>query len=129
MTPPIQQQVTFFYTHDLDATAAFYENVIGLPLVLDQGVCRIYRVSSAAFVGFCTRDAAQPIHTDSAIFTLVTDAVDEWHAHLLAHNVTIEKPPTLNATYNIYHLFARDPNGCLLEFQTFHDPAWARAEG
>ncbi len=38
--------------------------------------------------------------------------------------VDIEKPPTLNPQYNIYQMFVRDPNGYLIEIQTFLDPAW-----
>ncbi|NLX37598.1 MAG: VOC family protein, partial [Chloroflexi bacterium] len=30
--PSIQQQITFFYTSDLARTAAFYEDVLGLPV-------------------------------------------------------------------------------------------------
>ncbi|MBU1660469.1 MAG: hypothetical protein KKD28_03245 [Chloroflexi bacterium] len=30
--PPINQQITFLYTHDLKTTADFYENVLGLDL-------------------------------------------------------------------------------------------------
>ena len=30
----------------------------------------------------------------------------------------------LNPTYNVHHFLLRDPNGYLLEFQTFRDPAW-----
>ena len=121
--PAIEQQVTFLYTRDLDATHAFYTEVLGLPMVLDQGVCRIYRVGSDAFVGFCRRGQGT-VQTDDVIVTLVSAEVDAWYARLLAHGVAIEKPPTFNAAYNIYHLFVRDPNGYLLEIQTFRDPAW-----
>lgn len=122
-TPAIDQQVTFLYTNNLSATAHFYEQVLGLALVLDQGVCRIYRVVGEAFLGFCTRDDRR-VNTNDVIFTLVTAEVDAWHAHLTAHDVPIEKAPTLNERYNIYHLFIRDPNGYLLEIQQFRDAAW-----
>ncbi|MEO0562886.1 MAG: VOC family protein [Chloroflexota bacterium] len=121
--PPIDQQVTFLYTRDLDTTADFYERVVGLPLVLDQGVCRIYRVTDTAFVGFCQRDDAT-VSSRDIIFTVATQEVDAWHAHLVEHGATIEKPPTFSEKYNIYHIFVRDPNGYLVEFQTFKDPAW-----
>ena len=49
MTYPFDQQVTFLYTADLQATLDFYENTLGLPLVLDQGGCRIYGVAANAF--------------------------------------------------------------------------------
>ncbi len=39
--PRIEQQVTFLYTDDFEKTTMFYEEVVGLELVLDQGACRI----------------------------------------------------------------------------------------
>lgn len=122
LPPRFEQQVTFLYTADLSKTADFYESVLGLPLVLDQGTCRIYRVSADGFIGFCARADAPT--TDSVIFTLVTPAVDIWHRHLCKHGIAIEKPPMLNRQYNIYHCFVRDPNGYLLEIQQFLDPTW-----
>ena len=122
---PFDQQVTFLYTRDLDATARFYEETMGLPLVLDQGTCRIYRVSADGFLGFCQRAEAseQPA---GIIVTLVTEDVDGWHARLRTRGVAFEKAPALNPAYNIYHCFLRDPNGYLLEIQSFRDAAWPR---
>lgn len=123
--PTLDQQVTFMYTADLKTTAHFYETVLGLPLVLDQGTCRIYRVSNSGFIGFCQRDdAAKP---DGIIVTLVTQEVDAWYAYLQEQGVSFEKPPQLNPAYNIYHCFLRDPNGYLLEIQRFLDPGWPQA--
>jgi catechol 2,3-dioxygenase-like lactoylglutathione lyase family enzyme len=97
-----------------------------LSLVLDQGTCRIYRVSGNAFIGLCQRKdwAIQPSDPAPVIFTLVTAQVDEWYAHLSGQGVAFEKPPTLNPQYNIFHCFLRDPNGYLIEIQRFLDPAW-----
>ena len=120
--PPIAQQVTFLFTNDLAATVDFYERIMGLSLVLDQGSCRIYHVAGDAFWGFCAR--AAPEDPQGIMLTLVTADVDGWHDHLRAHDVPIEKPPTLNREYNIYQCFVRDPNGYLIEIQRFLDPAW-----
>lgn len=125
--PPLEQAVTFLYTADLSATAAFYEEVLGLPLALDQGVCRIYQITDTAFIGFCQSGTAvdrQVEDPSGVILTLVSQHVDDWHLFLQEQEVTIEKPPTLNEKYNIYHLFIRDPNNYLVEVQTFLDPAW-----
>jgi catechol 2,3-dioxygenase-like lactoylglutathione lyase family enzyme len=120
---PIDQQITFLYTRDLETTARFYEEVLGLPLALDQGSCRIYRVSSDGYLGFCQRNAA-PEQPDGVIFTIVTQEVDRWYERLCARGVAFEKPPALNPKYNIYHCFLRDPNGYLIEIQKFLDLAW-----
>jgi catechol 2,3-dioxygenase-like lactoylglutathione lyase family enzyme len=121
--PTVDQQVTFLYTRRLTESARFYEHVLGLPLVLDQGTCRIYHVAGTAFIGVCER-ADAPADPSGVIFTLVTQEVDRWHKYLVAQGVAIENPPVLNPVYNIYHFFLRDPSGYLIEIQTFQDPTW-----
>ncbi|MBN1178969.1 MAG: VOC family protein [Anaerolineae bacterium] len=121
--PPIDQQITFLYTRDLAETARFYEDVLGLPLALDQGSCRIYRVSAGGYVGFCRREEA-PERPAGVIVTLVTQEVDAWYRRLTGLGVAFEKPPSVNPAYNIYHCFLRDPNGYLIEIQRFLDPDW-----
>ena len=121
--PVIGQQVTFLYACNLQQTTHFYEEIMGLSLVLDQGSCRIYRVSSNGFLGICQSDAA-PKKPEGIIFTLATGQVDEWYRYLKEQGVEFEDPPAHNPTYNIYHCFLRDPNGYLLEIQQFLDPAW-----
>jgi catechol 2,3-dioxygenase-like lactoylglutathione lyase family enzyme len=119
-------QITFCYTKNLTETARFYEEIMGLPLALDQGTCRIYRVAGRAYVGFCQRaDAVRP---DGIILTLVTDDVDGWHRRLTAKGVPCEKAPVFNPTYKIYQSFFRDPNGYLIEIQRFEDPR-CKSEG
>lgn len=124
--PPIDQQITFLSTPDLAETASFYEQIMELPLKLDQGTCRIYQVSQTAYLGFCQREAvgAAPPAPDqvSPILTLVTPSVDEWFEYLSQRGVTFEKTPAINPRYNIYHCFLRDPNGYLIEIQRFLHP-------
>jgi catechol 2,3-dioxygenase-like lactoylglutathione lyase family enzyme len=137
--PSLTQQVTFLYTADLEATHAFYGKLLGLPLVLDQDACRIYRAvpggAGEAFLGFCRRGAVlQPpapepagqegVLDRSVVLTLVSEEVDGWGAWLEAQGVALERPPQHNATYNIRHLFLRDPDNRLVEIQQFLDPTW-----
>ncbi|MBZ0299525.1 MAG: VOC family protein [Anaerolineae bacterium] len=118
--PPIEQQITFLYTADLPETARFYEEVMGFPLVRDQGTCRIYQVSTDGYLGICQRDGAV-IDADrrTLILTLVTPDVDGWYAALRARGVVFEEPPQVNPRYRIYHCFLRDPNGYQIEIQRF----------
>ncbi len=128
MRPPLSDWIVFLPAPAWQETCHFYEAILGLSCVLDQGDCRIYRVAGSGYVGFCQRgEAPQP--TERVILTLVTEAVDEWHAHLQAHGVAILKPPTYNEKYRIYHLFAQDPNGYLIEIQRFEDPRWGASSG
>lgn len=117
--------ITFLYTRDLKATAHFYEQILGLSLAVDQGDCRIYRVSAQSYLGFCQRPAA-PAALQGVIFTFVTEDVDAWAGRLRGLGVAFEKEPALNAQYQIYNCFFRDPNGYLLEIQRFLNPEWNR---
>ena len=118
------QQVTFLLVSDLDRSSHFYGQMLGLGLVLDQGDCRIYRVSSSAFVGICQR--AERGDPNTVLVTFVTDDVDGRHQDLVAAGVACEKVPQHNEKYNVYHAFYRDPDGYLIEVQRFLDPAWPR---
>jgi catechol 2,3-dioxygenase-like lactoylglutathione lyase family enzyme len=122
----ITQQITFLYTRDLEATARFYEERLGLPLALDQGGCRIYRTAGEAYVGFCEREET-PEEPQGIILTLVTPEVDGWYEMLRAQGLPLEKAPAFNPTYNIYHCFLRDPNGYLIEIQRFVEEDWDRS--
>ncbi|BAY07941.1 VOC family protein [Calothrix sp. NIES-2098] len=53
--PPIDRQITFLYTQDLEASTRFYEDQLGFQLWLDQGTCRIYTVTGSGYLGLCQK--------------------------------------------------------------------------
>ena len=123
MALPVDAQITFLYCESLAVTAPFYERVLGLPLVVDQGSCRIFHVKGRqAYLGLCERPA--PPEKDSLIFTFVTQDVDAWYERITGHGVACEAAPSVSEQYGIYHFFVRDPNGYLLEVQRFLDDEW-----
>jgi len=131
--PRLDQQVTFLYAQDAPACWAFYENVLGLPLVQDQERVRIYAVAGGrAFLGLCmagaARASANPRVEGGVCFTFVTQDVDGWYAYLQARGAAIPKPPEHSAQWRIYHFFLHDPAGNLLEFQRFERPDWPPPE-
>jgi len=122
--PPIGQSVTWVYTEDLEGTAGFYAEKLGLALALDQGACRIFRMGPTGFLGVCRVRPSRWVEPKGVVITFVVPDVDAWHRHLLDRGVTPEGPPRHSETFNVYAFFATDPNGYRLEFQTFRDPAW-----
>ena len=114
------QLIAFYPVRDLAETSHFYGNTLGLELVRDQGVCRIYRVGAEAYLGFCTHMHDEPL--GSMIITLVTPEVDTWHSFLITAGVPCSSPPTYNSRFGIYHAFYRDPNGYAVEIQQFDLP-------
>jgi len=120
---PVDAQITFLPVADLLRSAAFYQEALGLTLVVDQGTCRIYRVAGEAYLGICARPGAAP--SAGVIATLVSPAVDAWHRRLAAAGVEVVAAPSFSETYRIYQAFYRDPDGHLIEIQEFADPRWA----
>ncbi len=112
-----EQVITFLHTSDLQATAHFYEQVLGLELVRDQGVCRIYRICANSYIGFCQH--LEPAAPQGVILTLVSQDVDGWYVRLRSQGVAFAKAPAHNPKFGIYHCFFKDPNGYLLEIQRF----------
>ena len=132
MSLAFEQQVTFLYVKDLEISERFYGGVLGLELVLNQGLARIYRIGSGnAFLGICLSSAVQQAPPPDraplgVIVTFMTNDVDGAYAALRAKGVPFEKTPAINTTYNIYNCFFRDPDGYLLEIQNFLSPDWPR---
>ena len=122
MTLPIDASVTFLRVRHLDRSHTFYAHGLGLTLVLDQGGCRIYRLTGSAFLGLCrSDDPGDP----NVIVTIVTDDVAGWHKKMVEAGAEVDGPPRDNETFRIHQFFAKDPDGHTLEVQRFWDPDWS----
>jgi len=119
----ITELITFLFVADLEVSHDFYSEILGLELTVDQGDCRIYRVTATAFLGIC--DRSDRVRGDGVIVTLVTDSVDEMHERLVAAGAVVESEPKQSEEYRVRHAFYRDPDGHLVEVQRFDDRNWA----
>ena len=123
--PEIEEQITFLYVEDLERSSAFYRGIMGLELVLEQAHCRIYRTGRTAYLGICEgKDRVSKEDQKGVIFTLVVSDVKGWYTHLLEQGWTVPEEPKYNEMYLITHFFFRDPDGYLIEVQSFEDPRW-----
>jgi catechol 2,3-dioxygenase-like lactoylglutathione lyase family enzyme len=117
--------ITFFYYEDIAPIARFYEETLGFELVLDQGLARIYRVAPNGYFGIVDGNRGHLRHQpqSAALFTIVAEDVEGWHARLAAAGVG--GLTELRRGRFCDHFFFRDPAGYALEIQRFHDPAIA----
>jgi catechol 2,3-dioxygenase-like lactoylglutathione lyase family enzyme len=122
--PSIDQHVTFVYSAKFEETVRFYEQTLGLSLVLDQGACRIYRVAAEAFLGICRSSENRPAPPGGVILTFVTHELPAWHQRLVAAGAQVDGEPRENSRYRIVHFFVHDPDGRSIEFQRFLSPEW-----
>ncbi len=119
-------QITFCYTENMDVCHSFYNGILELPMVLDQGGCRIYRVATDSYIGFCTRKRRES--ESHVTLTLVTEDVDMWFKKVKEAGCEVIKEPAFTPEYNIYNCFVKEPAGYTLEIQRFEDPRWPPKE-
>ncbi|MEX0318187.1 MAG: VOC family protein [Ruegeria sp.] len=114
---------------DLDATIAFYSDVLGMRAVqfhpadgstrwaLSFGAQKInLHPASAPFAPM----AAHPAPGTADLCFLTETPLPDWQAHLATNGVTIEEGPVprTGATSPILSLYLRDPDGNLIEIAT-----------
>jgi len=124
----IEQNVVWLYTDDLERLAAFYRDVLELPQVLDQGVCRVFQVSPTGFLGVCNKEG-RPRGTKGMMFTFLVEDVETAYAHFLARGVEFDGPPNMLGGRSVYSAFFKDPEGYWLEIQEFNEPRWPYPPG
>jgi predicted enzyme related to lactoylglutathione lyase len=124
--PPIEQHqklITFLYYRDLPTAMRFYEDVLGLPLAIDQGWSKIYRVTEGGYVGLV--DETRGSHRANAIKPVqlcirVAD-VDAWHRFVATQGVEELRDPRSNADLKIRAFVFNDPEGYQIEIQSALD--------
>lgn len=113
--------ITFLYYKDLDKVAKFYEEVIGLKQVLDQGMARIYQVVEHGYLGIV--DETRGFHRANAIkpveITILVPDVDAWYQRIRGMGVeTINAPHDIPGV-NVRAFLLYDPEGYVIEIQKF----------
>jgi lactoylglutathione lyase len=115
-----EKLITFLYYVDLPRAMAFYENVMGLKLVIDQGWSKIYEVTSSGYIGLV--DQARGSHRAHPVKPVqicirVAD-VNAWHRYLLDEGITITKGPRDVPDLKIRAFVFNDPEGYQIEIQS-----------
>ncbi|MFC2169346.1 VOC family protein [Acidobacteriota bacterium] len=117
----VQANLVFLYYKDLPAAQRFYQEIIGLSLVLDYGFAKVYQISQTSFVGLV--DEAEGMHSASEPKTVtlafVTDEIDGWYEYLKEKEVRMHRPLESGSRIPIRGFVAYDPEGYFLEFETF----------
>jgi lactoylglutathione lyase len=115
-----EKLITFLYYADLPRAMAFYENVLGLTLAIDQGWSKIYEVTTGGYIGLV--DEAHGSHRAHPVKPVqlcmrVAD-VNAWHRYLVGQGITITKGPKDVAALGIRVIVFNDPEGYQVEIQS-----------
>jgi len=117
----IKGNIVFLYYKDLDKAINFYENTVGLEMVLDYGFAKAFRISTSSFI--CLVDETGGMHNTSeektVTLSFITEEIDEWYEYLKSENVEIRNPLGSSKNHPTRGFVAYDPEGYFLEFETF----------
>ncbi len=116
--------IIFFKTRVRDAMREFYTSQVGCEIWLEQADCTLLRHGNMIF-GFHQQDKAD---TD-AMITFFYESKDDVDRMYDTFKETAVSKPVANEKYRIYHFFARDPEGRMIEFQWFDHPVGSRFMG
>ena len=112
--------ITFLYYRDLATAMRFYEDVLGLPLAIDQGWCKIYRIAEGAHVGLV--DEARGMNNwqpeKCVQLCIRVPDVDAWYAYAQEEALEGLSQLFVNDEIGIRAFVFNDPEGYQIEIQT-----------
>jgi catechol 2,3-dioxygenase-like lactoylglutathione lyase family enzyme len=116
--------ITFLYYRDLPRAMQFYEDVLGLPLVIDQEWAKIYRICPGAHVGLV--DEAHGMNKWAAVkpvqLCIRVPDVDAWYAYAQELALPDLSRLFVNDALGIRAFVFRDPEGYQIEIQSATRP-------
>jgi catechol 2,3-dioxygenase-like lactoylglutathione lyase family enzyme len=121
---PFQSQITFQSYDNLDRPAEFYGGFLGLEMVFNQEMVRIYRTADHAFIGVVKRAHGYQRVKDenSVVISLTVENVDGWYDHLKNSDVKILTELREQKRAPVRSFYFEDPGGYSLEIQEFTRP-------
>ncbi|MDW4497169.1 VOC family protein [Sulfitobacter sp. D35] len=112
--------ITFQYYRDLPRAMAFYEEMMGFTLAIDQGWSKIYRIGGEAHVGLVDESRGMQKWAEKKTVQLcmrVTD-VDAWYAWAEARNAASLSRMFDSEELGIRAFTMEDPEGYQIEIQS-----------
>lgn len=112
--------ITFQYYRDLPTAMAFYENVLGFELFIDQGWSKIYRIDGQAHVGLVdeARGMQNWAENKTVQICLRVPNVDAWYAWAQSQGVAGMTELRDSEELGIRAFAMNDPEGYQIEVQT-----------
>ena len=113
--------VVWFYYKDMPAIQAFYEDVMGFDLIVDQGWTKIYRISPSGYMGLVDEQRGMHNFTEKKAVTMSfwTDRIDDWYAYVSTNDSFEMRSEKVEATDRYRAFVAYDPEGYYLEWNVF----------
>lgn len=120
-----KSMITWLYYKDLPAMQRFYEDILGLEMIVDQGWTKIYQVSSSGFTGLVDEKKGMHSFTEKKAVNVsfIIDDIEGWFAYTQEHQpFTLRSKELEVGPENKYRAFVGyDPEGYYMEFDKFYE--------
>ncbi|HKJ01135.1 MAG TPA: VOC family protein, partial [Longimicrobiales bacterium] len=120
----VRATVLWLYYQDIDAALAWYEDVLGTTLLVDQGWAKVVPASATGFLGFVdgNRGLHQATEQKGVTVSFFTGDVDGWFASLRSRtDFPLRTPEITDESGRVRTFVGYDPEGYFLEWDTFLD--------
>ncbi len=120
----VRATVFWLYYDDLGPIQRFYEELLGVDLLVDQGWAKVYGASRSGFIGLV--DGARGLHqaTDEkgVTISLFTSDVEAWLERVKKlGTLELRTPEITDESHRVHQFVGYDPAGYFLEWDTFLD--------
>ena len=116
--------ITWTYQKNLQSMQEFYENVMGLEMVIDQGWAKVYQVSTTGYIGLVDEKRGMHSFTEDKGVTLSfwLDDLDGWYDYVDANkSFELRSSEISEGPEGKYRAFVGyGPEGYFLEFDHFY---------
>lgn len=119
----ISATVLWLYYDELAPNERFYEELLGVDLLVDQGWAKVYEASPTGYIGLVdgARGMHQSTEENAVTVSLLTQDVRAWMDHARAMGVEL-RSDTIGMESDLVETFVGyDPTGYFLEWDNFLD--------
>ncbi len=119
----VMATVLWLYYDELQPIQDFYEELLGVDLMVDQGWAKVYQASRTGFIGLVdgSRGLHQATQEKGVTVSFFTEDVDGWFERARGLGVELRTPELTDESGRVRVFVAYDPDGYYLEWDTFRD--------
>lgn len=119
----VQATVLWLYYQDVPAIEDFWEELLGVDLMVDQGWAKVYQASATGFIG--PVDGSRGLHSateeKAVTVSFFTDDVEAWLDRARTLQLELRTPELTDESGRVSVFVGYDPEGHFLEWDTFLD--------
>ena len=114
--------VVWFYYKDMEGIQRFYEEVLGMDLIVDQGWAKIYPAGPTGYFGLVDEKLGMHSYTEQKAVTMsfFTADIDGWYEYLSTNDAIEMRSPKIEEEDEYRAFVAYDPEGYFLEWDIFN---------